>query len=109
MQEKRRHPRFRIDQMIEISFGKENYFTAMGVNLSEGGLLAQSLLPAEPSSRMFIMLSLDQGGPPISCEGIVVRSDQTAEGWNLGLKLVEMDPRDRERLNAFLSEADPIL
>jgi hypothetical protein len=104
-EEKRRAPRFRIDQMLEISIGREHVVRCRGVDLSEVGVLCQTDVELEVGNRVFVMLSLgsDTGDATVSCEGVVVRTGSTDAGFEAGIGFTDLDEASRRKLTAFLS------
>jgi hypothetical protein len=102
--ELRRAPRFRIDQMIEMSFGREEALRCQGVDLSEVGLLCRTELPLEAGSRVFLLLSLSGGGDdePISCEGVVVRCGATDWGFEAGISFTDLSPVLLAKIRKYL-------
>ena len=107
--QRREFPRFRIEQMIEISFGRETYLQAAGVNISQTGLLCQTGEPVEPQARLFILIRLqgeDDKGQEIKCEGIVVRSDKKGDRFDVGVSFTDMQSGDKEKIKAFLAKVD---
>ncbi len=54
--ERRKCPRFRIDQMVKISYGEESFIQGSGINISECGVLCET---REPVAAMHKHLSYD--------------------------------------------------
>ena len=105
-EEKRGHSRFKIQQMIELSFGKETFVQANGVDISEGGLFCQTSEPIDPQTELFIMIGLETDGEDqtIRCEGMVTRSLQSNDGYDVGVSFMGMQEGDREKIKTFISE-----
>jgi hypothetical protein len=106
MKEKRDFVRFQIHQMIRLSYGKEEYLQGEGLNLSEGGLLCRTEHPVEPYSKVFLMMALPETGgtKQINCEGIVVRSEKGASGYENGIAFSELKSEDRRALERYLDQ-----
>lgn len=102
--EKRRAPRFRIEQMIELSFGREESLRCQGVDLSEVGVLCSTETSMEPGTRVFLLLSLGPGedDEPVSCEGVVVRSTPTDWGFDSGVAFGDLSAAFQSRLKSYL-------
>jgi len=103
--EKRRAPRFRIDQMIELSYGREESLRCQGVDLSEVGVLCKTELALAPGAKVFLLLSLGPGedDEPVSCEGVVIRSTPTDWGFESGVAFADLSPAFKVRLKGFLA------
>ena len=106
-EDKREHQRFKIEQMIELSYGKETYLQATGVDISEGGLLCQSNKHIDPYTELFIMIGLQRGNQDhnIKCEGTVIRSvlDKEKDRYEVGVSFTGMESGDKELLKSFIS------
>jgi hypothetical protein len=102
--ENRRAPRFRIDQMIEMSFGREESLRCQGVDLSEGGMACRTDASLESGTRVYLLLSLAPGGDeePVSCEGVVTRCTATDWGFEVGISFVGLHPTIQGRLQSYL-------
>ena len=102
--DKRRASRFRIDQMIEMSFGREESLRCRGIDLSESGILCRTDSAMEPGTRVFLLLSLSEGGDeePISCEAAVARCTPADSGFDVGLSFVDVPTGIGNRLRKYL-------
>jgi len=102
--QRRSSTRFKIEQMIELSFGKESFVQAAGLNISEGGFLCQSDENIDLHARLFIMIGLliDDEDQKIKCEGIVTRLIKESDHYKLGVSFTEMQNEEREKLKNFL-------
>lgn len=78
--ERRRAPRFQVSQLIELGFGRESQVAASGLNISSGGLLCRTEPYVEPGTRVFLSIHLPTDDI-VNCEGIVLRSEKTSEGY----------------------------
>lgn len=114
-EERRQYPRYRIDQLIELSFGRETFLNAEGVNVSEGGLLCLTETYVEPYSSVFILLGIpsDESGQDyyeIRCEGIVLRCDQlNSSGYRVGIRFTDIMELDKQKIDKFvrLAKSEP--
>lgn len=109
--ERRRAPRFAIQHLIELSFGRETFVRATGVNISSSGLLCNTDPPIEPYTRVFLSLKLPTEGREeiVNCEGIVVRSEPASAGANTAIVFTGFEPDEAEKLVKLLGghERDP--
>ena len=104
MDEMRKYPRFEIDQMFELGFGRERQVPARGINISSGGMLCETGQRMEPYSRVFVLFSVpDRNGERMRCEAVIVRSDADGEHFETAMEFIELDDEDRARLNDYIS------
>lgn len=104
MSDKRKHPRFVINQFVEIDMGRETFINAKGLNLSEGGIMCETDEPCDMYSQIFMMMTLSFGDKEriIKFEGIVVRCDKKGAGWDLGISITSMDAASKKIFGDFL-------
>ncbi|MFP4483871.1 MAG: PilZ domain-containing protein [Spirochaetota bacterium] len=112
MNERRRSPRFRIGQLIEVSFGREYFLQAAGINISEHGLLVETADAPAPGTRVFIMLEvrhphgprkLDGSPESIQLEGFVCRTEDADGGYLVGIEFGDIpDPETRRALDLII-------
>jgi hypothetical protein len=90
--------------MVEITFGKENFVHAEGINLSESGLLCETSEEVDPYSRLFIMLSLPgtKGEAEITCEGVIVRLQKKKKKFQIAVQFTEIDDDDVKNIRKFI-------
>ena len=103
--ERRRAPRFRIDQMFELSIGREHGVRCQAVDLSEVGLYCRTETLLEPGTRVFVLIGLGDSADSqkIRCEGVVVRSAPTDQGFEAGIGFSDLSAASRAKLADFLS------
>ena len=103
--------RFRIDQLIELSFGRETFLNAEGVNVSEGGLCCVTDSYVEPYSSVFLMLGIPENEDAseyyeVKCEGIVLRcNQQNGSGYYVGIRFTDIMDFDRDKIQKFIDLA----
>lgn len=104
--ENRQHPRFEINQLVELDFGRETFVHADAANLSEGGILCKTDELVEASTKVFIMMTLTLKSTEriIKCEGVVVRSQKSGSQWNTGIYITSMDAASRKIFNEFIGQ-----
>ncbi len=104
--ENRKHPRFEINQLVELDFERESFVRADAANLSEGGVLCRTEEPCELHSTVFMMMTLSLKGSDriIKCEGIVVRSEKKGKEWEVGISITSMDGASRKIFSEFIKE-----
>ena len=103
--ERRKSPRFDVNQMVKLSHhGKESFVGAMGLNISDTGILCETNQSLELYSRVFLMLSLvfKHESLEITCEGIVMRSVKDKKVYDVGIEFTAMREEDAAKLQTFL-------
>lgn len=119
MENLRRHERvafpYPLEQIVQRSSdyprlqAEDSYFSARGLDISEGGMLAESASPIEPMSHVFLMFLVpgQGGGRRISCEGHIVHSRFDGSRCVFGICFQELSAEDREAIDAFVSSVKP--
>ena len=108
-EERRKAPRFTIDEMIELDFGRESVVHASGLNLSASGLLCKSDYYMEPDTEVSLVLTIpsDSGEHTISCDGVVVRADRGKGRHLTAIEFMSLADKDVGALDAFLANSQP--
>ena len=106
--ERRRAPRFKINQMIEIGFGSESFMEAAGLNISESGILCETADFVDPGARIFLRLSItiDNDEKNINCEAVVARSEKSGDRYHTGIAFTDMQDSDKQLLVLFLNSLE---
>lgn len=105
MTEKRRFKRFSIHQLIEISFGREVFIEAEGINISEGGMRCKLSQGLDPLSRLYLLLTipLEEELHIIETEGIIRWCEQTENGeFQAGIEFHELSKTDKNVLKTYI-------
>lgn len=105
--DRRKYPRFEINQIVEISLLKETFFNAESVNVSEGGILCKSRYETETLSQIFIMfdLFLKDKTYSIKSDGVVVRCDRDSDGlFLIGIQFEDISREDQDKIREYLEE-----
>ena len=102
--EKRKAPRFRIHQMIEIQFPKETFILSEGINLSESGLLCITEKCIEPYTKIFIMLEIPLGHETftLKADGVVIRSEEIDGEHYTGIDFTSLFDSERLKIQEYL-------
>ena len=109
-QERRRSPRFTIEHVIELSYGRESFVNARGFNISKTGLLCTTDTYIEPYTTVFLAINVPvgPGGHTINCEGIVLRSTEEDEGYTTAISFMSFREKDAETLVTFLGKHESL-
>ncbi len=104
MTERRRAPRFAIEQLVELEYGKETFVRAKGVNISSSGLLCTVDTYVEPYTQVSLLISVPSGpeGRKISCEGTVMRSEKSKGKYYIGISFSFFSDDDAKALAEFI-------
>lgn len=107
-QNKRRSPRFSIQQLIRMSWDREEFLQAEGVNISSTGMLLHSSVPMEHYSTLFLMFEIESSGGPrtVKTEGVVMRCEKEEDYYSIGVEFTELTEAEKKELNDFLSSLD---
>ena len=110
--DRRTHPRFQINQMIEVSLGREKSLRVTGQNISEGGLLCESDQFVEPYTNVFIAIESprDEAGAEafrLRIEGVVLRCEEIStfisnKLYNMGIEFTGLFDDSIEKLQRFV-------
>lgn len=102
--EKRKHPRFEINQMVELTYARENFVGAKGINISENGLLCETNERMEPYTVVFMMITIEHKKKEylMECEGVVIRSDKNKDHWDTGINITAVRNGDRGAFKEFV-------
>ncbi len=106
--ERRRSSRFTIQHVIELSYGRESYVSARGINISKTGLLCTTDTYIEPYTTVLLAINVPVGpdGDTINCEGMVIRSSEAGEGYTTAISFMSFREKDAEALVAFLGNRE---
>lgn len=107
MSAERRHEiRFSIDQIIELSFGRESFLHAIGINISKTGLLCATDSYLEPYAEVSLLLTIPVGSENhrVGCDGIVVRSEIEQTRYLAGISFTSLSEQDSKILESFLKK-----
>jgi len=103
--ERRKSPRFILQQLVSISVNgnREEFLRAVGVNLSQSGILCLSEVPVEIMTRVFLMLRLstDNWHEEVEAEGVVLHSTPSREGYLLGIHFSIVSDEVKEKILQF--------
>jgi hypothetical protein len=102
-EERRRSPRFTINQLIEVDYGRELFLRAKAINISRSGLLCSTDPELDTSSRVFLSLTLPDGDR-INCEGLVVRAEPHGETNEVAINFTEFREDDAEKFVQFFDD-----
>lgn len=76
------------------------------INLSEGGLLVRSDTPLPLGSIVQVELELREDGDALPCTGRVVRLEEHDQDYEVGLRILHVEPMDLYRYRQFLNELE---
>jgi len=101
--ERRRSPRYEIQQMVQVSGVREEFIHAASVNISEHGLSCVSADKVEPDGILLLMLVLDNYRT-INVESVVVWEKKHKAGYEVGLEFTNISDKDAKALRTFLAK-----
>ena len=102
MKERRKHVRFKIDQLVDMRFGQERFLRAEGVDLGETGICCTSPDDIAPYSKLFLLFTIPilHEEYEIQCEGIVVRSEKIKDKYSVAIQFIDLKIPDRRAIEA---------
>lgn len=109
MEERRLADRFKLEQLVDISLGKEVFLPAEGINLSMKGLLCRSPVIPDPTTKVYMMLifHLKEEEITIEIEGIILRVEKLPEGGSeFAIHFVDLSPRNLESLTHLMEHLE---
>ncbi|HOX33217.1 MAG TPA: PilZ domain-containing protein [Spirochaetales bacterium] len=112
MEEKRKSPRFKINQLIAYLPNREEYLYAEGLDLSRGGMKCRSSQLVEPMTNLFMMLKLPQPGAEmrtVQCEGYVSHARMDGPSCVFGVTINSVFEDDKAFFDSYMAslEAGP--
>ena len=109
MAEKRKHSRFKIYQMIQMSIGEERYVSCEGVNISKSGMLVKTDSEIDSAARFYLLFEVptEQGSHEIRCEGLAAHVHKTDEGFEVGVSFTDLFEDDQRVLEQFIDSLEP--
>src|SRR5262245_44419421 len=97
--ERRRHPRLRLDGRAA---GRATIFAPFHVvSLSESGALVEMDLPLAQGSTCDLTLNLEPG--PVDVKGVVASVERAGPGYRIGVDFVSVDQDDQSILKSYLA------
>jgi hypothetical protein len=102
--DRRRAPRFRIEQFVELRFNRETFITATGINMNQYGLMAETDRLIGPGTLIYLLIELPVDGQKkfIEIEGVVIWSAEEGESCRTGIKFTDMTPENKTSLENYL-------
>ena len=109
MDERRSKPRYRITQFLKLGLLEDTFLHAKGKDLSETGLACFTDEYIEPSTQVFIMLSLDGDDLEsfIKCEGMTIWCTELDDKeYEVGVEFTRLFEVDRKKINRYFRSSD---
>jgi len=100
--EKRAAARFPISQFVNVSYTREKFHKASGINISLTGMLCEMDGPIEPYSKIYMMLDLNDNKDPLELQGIIVRTEKKGQKFLAGVEFSDLYDEDVNRLKKFI-------
>jgi len=110
-EERRKSPRFVMNQLFELSVDRETFVPVQGIDISEEGLRCIMGDELGPYTRVYVMFTLNYNGQEriIRTQGIVtncqldIRSGKE-QTYAAGIKLIDMMDEDKDYIEEYLRE-----
>ena len=101
--DKRKSPRFPIEQFIDVSFGRETFVKATGLDISASGMRCELEGPLDPYASIYILLKISEE-ETIEVNGIIVRVEKKgASKYIVGIEFSDdMYDEDKTKLKKYI-------
>jgi len=108
MENQRKAKRFMIHQMIEISFGKEEFMACEGINLSESGMLCKMKTEVEFYARFYLLFEvpIESEMKEVTCEAQVAHCKKVKDGWEVGVAFHDIKSRTQMILKKYIQSLE---
>ena len=102
--EKRKHIRFKINQMCEIYMGREIYIPVKGIDMSEGGLSFRTEESLAISSIVKFQIAVYKGdkSQTADCEGVVRRIDFDKEDYRGAIEFTNLTLESKKIIHDYV-------
>jgi c-di-GMP-binding flagellar brake protein YcgR len=97
----------KIQQMIEITATKEDYFSAEGMDISIGGFQIRTSSMLDPLARIYFMIELDLDGraKSIDGEGYVSWIKENEGSYNAGIQFYSLTSDQKAAIEEYCAGA----
>ena len=90
---RRRKPRFEVHRLTHLSYGRDRFLDAEGLNVSRTGMLCRTTEPLPIDDHVSCTLGTPSLADEwVSCDGTVVRGDQQPDNsYEVAITFTEID------------------
>jgi len=105
-EEKRKHNRFKINQMCEIFMGREIYIPVKGIDMSEGGFSfrTEELIAINSIVKFQIAVYKGDKSHTADCEGVVRRIDFDKEDYKGAIEFANLTTESKKIIHDYVKE-----
>jgi c-di-GMP-binding flagellar brake protein YcgR len=107
MDEKRKNPRFKINQLIAYTPEGDQFHRAEALDISSGGVKCASAQAVEPMTSVFLLLKLPsaqgKGEREVACEGYVSHARMVDGRCVFGIRFTSVAPEGKSDFDAFIA------
>ncbi len=108
-QDRRAHPRHSVAITMELTAGNDLYFHVSG-NLSRGGAFFNRAIPHPVGTMVELTFQIPgDDGPSLRCKGEVVNIPDGNDGLGMGVRFIDLDPSDQERIELFVEQVKSVV
>ena len=104
--ERRSSTRIPVEMWVEESTERELYFQR-GANLSIGGIFLERTIPHARGTVVTLQFTLPSDTTPIKVKGEIVNVGEASNELGMGIKFLDLDESDRERIRTFVERVSP--
>lgn len=106
--DRRRAPRFRISQMVEVRFDRERWVHAEGLDVSATGVRCRTVEELDPGTSIFLMISID-AERSVLVDAVLIHTRETDDGaFEAGFAFTHFHDSSRAVLDAYLDALDSL-
>jgi uncharacterized protein (TIGR02266 family) len=103
-EERRSSERIPVEMWVEESTDRELYFQR-GANISVGGIFLERTIPHARGTIVNLQFTLPDDTAPIRVKGEIVNVGEHSTELGMGVKFLNLDDHDRERILSFIQRA----
>ena len=102
-EERREHPRFTISQAIEVQFPKETMFDAVGIDISEKGIMIETARNLDPTAKIYILVQTgEEEHDQFYFDGVVAWKKTAGKKHTYGIQITDIDNGSRLAMKLFI-------
>ncbi len=106
LENRRQEPRFSISQMVEMSFGKERWVHARGLDISRNGFRGKLSEEIETGTTVYVLFRIDE--KPVQVEAVAIHVSPTEDGlYDTGFQFSSVNDPSRAAIDTYIMSVAP--
>jgi c-di-GMP-binding flagellar brake protein YcgR len=98
---RRQEQRFSISQLIELSFGKERWVHARGIDISRNGFRGKLSEEIDTGSSMYVLFRIDDTAVQVEAVAVHISPDEDGM-YDAGFQFSSVDTTARAAIDTFI-------